>query len=104
MPWHQLTVTTTEQSAPKVAKHFTHLGAVSVTYMDAEDEPVYEPKIGETKIWTNTQVEALFELDVEPEDVKAAMNKNSKPLAIRGNTNSLKTKHGNARGWSFISR
>ena len=72
MPWHQLTVTTTEQSAPKVAKHFTHLGAVSVTYMDAEDEPVYEPKIGETKIWTNTQVEALFELDVEPEDVKAA--------------------------------
>ena len=80
MPWHQLTVTTTEQSAPKVAKHFTHLGAVSVTYMDAEDEPVYEPRIGETKIWTNTQVEALFELDIEPEDVKAAMNKKFKTI------------------------
>ncbi len=74
MPWHQLTITTTEKSAPKVAKYFSHLGAVSVTYMDTEDEPVYEPRIGETKIWTNTQVIALYELDVEPESVKAAIN------------------------------
>jgi ribosomal protein L11 methyltransferase len=80
MPWHQLTVTTTEKSAPKVAKHFTHLKAVSVTYLDAEDEPVYEPKIGETKIWTNTQVEALFELDVAPEFVKAEMNRKFKTI------------------------
>lgn len=80
MPWHQLTVTTTEKSAPKVAKHFTHLKAVSVTYLDAEDEPIYEPKIGETKVWTNTQVEALFELDVDPEFVKAEMNRKFKTI------------------------
>jgi ribosomal protein L11 methyltransferase len=75
MPWHQLTVTTTEKSAPKVAKYFTHLGAVSVTYLDAQDEPVYEPRIGETKIWTNTQVVALYELDVEMDAVQKAINK-----------------------------
>jgi len=39
--------------------------------MDAEDEPVYEPAIGETKIWSNTQVIALYELDAEPELIKS---------------------------------
>ena len=81
MAWHQLTVTTTEKSEPKVAKHFTHLKAVSVTYLDAEDEPVYEPKIGETKIWTNTLVEALFELNVDPEFVKSEMNRKFKTIS-----------------------
>ncbi len=82
MSWHQLSVISTEKSAPKIAKHFSHLGAVSVTYMDAEDEPVYEPRIGETKIWTNTQVIALYELDVEPETVTAAMNAKFKHHAL----------------------
>jgi len=38
--------------------------------MDAEDEPVYEPAIDETKIWSNTQVIALYELDADPERIK----------------------------------
>ncbi|MFZ2449636.1 MAG: 50S ribosomal protein L11 methyltransferase [Methylovulum miyakonense] len=71
MPWHQITVTTPEHLAPTLADFFDRQGAVSVTYMDAEDEPVYEPAIGETKIWTRTQVIALFELDSEPETIKA---------------------------------
>lgn len=71
MAWHQISVITDEHTAPKLADFFDHLGAVSVTYMDAEDEPVYEPAIGETKIWRNTQVIALYELDAEPELIKS---------------------------------
>ena len=70
MAWHQISVITNENIAPKLAELFSHLGAVSVTYMDAEDEPVYEPAIGETKIWSNTQVIALYELDADPELIK----------------------------------
>jgi len=70
MAWHQISVITNENIAPQLADFFSHLGAVSVTYMDAEDEPVYEPAIGETKIWSNTQVIALYELDAEPELIK----------------------------------
>ena len=70
MAWHQISVITNENIAPKLADFFSDLGAVSVTFMDAEDEPVYEPAIGETKIWSNTQVIALYELDVEPELIK----------------------------------
>jgi len=70
MAWQQISVITDEDSAPKLADFFDSLGAVSVTYMDAEDEPVYEPAIGETKIWSNTQVIALYELDAQPELIK----------------------------------
>ena len=79
MPWHQISVITSEDLAPRLADLFDKLGAVSVTYMDAEDEPVYEPAIGETKIWTNTEVIALYELDTEPTLIKARFNALFKP-------------------------
>jgi ribosomal protein L11 methyltransferase len=78
MAWHQISVITNENTAPKLADFFDHLGAVSVTYMDAEDEPVYEPAIGETKIWSNTQVIALYELDADIAHVKTAVLANFK--------------------------
>jgi ribosomal protein L11 methyltransferase len=74
MAWQQITVITDEQTAPEIAELFSDLGAVSVTYMDAEDEPVYEPAIGETKIWSNTQVIALYELDADIEGVNERMH------------------------------
>jgi len=75
MAWQQITVITDEKTAPEVADLFSDLGAVSVTYMDAEDEPVYEPAIGETKIWSNTEVIALYELDADIEDVSARVRR-----------------------------
>jgi ribosomal protein L11 methyltransferase len=75
MAWHQISVITQENIAPQLADYFSNLGAVSVTYMDAEDEPVYEPAIGETKIWSNTQVIALYELDADPELIKTQIYK-----------------------------
>ena len=71
MAWHQISVITNENIAPQLADFFSNLGAVSVTYMDAEDEPVYEPAIGETKIWSNTQVIGLYEMDAEPALIKS---------------------------------
>lgn len=73
MSWHQISVITDEDTAPRIADLFSNLGAVSVTYMDAEDEPVYEPAIGETKIWSNTQVIALFEIDVDPKSIQTQL-------------------------------
>jgi len=43
MAWHQISVTTDENTAPQLADFFSNLGAVSVTYMDAEDEPFMSP-------------------------------------------------------------
>ncbi len=73
MTWHQLSVITDKKNAPQVSDFFNQLGAVSVTYMDAEDHPVYEPKPGETEIWAFTKVIALFEMTVDPELVKSLL-------------------------------
>jgi len=66
MAWHQISVVSNEASAPGISDFFSEIGAVSVTYMRAEAEPVYEPAIGETKIWAHTKTIALFELDASP--------------------------------------
>jgi ribosomal protein L11 methyltransferase len=70
MAWHQLNVVTDETTAPLLSDFFSELGAVSVTYSDAEDEPVYEPAIDQTVIWSNTKVTALFELDSDPDIIQ----------------------------------
>ncbi len=83
MAWQQFSIITDEETAPKIAAYLEKQGAVSVTYMDAEDEPVYEPAIGETKIWTNTQVLALYELDIDIERVKALVLKKFRNYPLR---------------------
>jgi len=73
MAWHQISVVSNETSASDISDFFSELGAVSVTYMSAESQPVYEPNIGETKIWERTQTIALFELDASPELIKTLL-------------------------------
>jgi ribosomal protein L11 methyltransferase len=70
MAWHQLSLITDESTAPQLSDFFSELGAVSVTYSDAQDEPVYEPAIDQTVIWKQTRVTALFELDADPDVVQ----------------------------------
>ena len=70
MSWKQLSVITDQQHAPALSDLFSQLGAVSVTYLDALDEPLYEPELGETKIWEQTRVVALFEMSVHAEVVE----------------------------------
>ena len=50
MAWQQFSVITNEDTAPLLADFFSDAGSVSVTYMDAEDQPIYEPAIGETPV------------------------------------------------------
>lgn len=42
---------------------FAH-GALAVTFTDALDEPVLEPKPGELKLWRRTRLEALFSAEL----------------------------------------
>jgi len=70
MAWRQLSVVTDESTAPQLSDFLSELGAVSVTFSDAEDEPVYEPALDQTIIWSNTKVTALFELDADPDVVQ----------------------------------
>ncbi len=70
MAWHQITVVSNKATANDISEFFSELGAVSVTFMSAASKPVYEPDLGETRIWEQTKTIALFELDASPEIIK----------------------------------
>lgn len=63
MPWIQISITTNSQQCETVESVLLEQGAVSVTLADAVDTPIYEPQPGETPLWPNTTVTALFEPD-----------------------------------------
>jgi ribosomal protein L11 methyltransferase len=49
------------------------LGATSVTYVDACDDPVLEPLPGEFRLWPNTRLRALFPADTDAPAVAKAL-------------------------------
>lgn len=73
MSWQQLSVTAEKTSVERLSDLISDLGAASVTYQDAEDHPVYEPKPGETLIWDHTRVVGLFTMDYDLDLVKAVI-------------------------------
>lgn len=70
MAWHQISIVSDARLTDELSDFLTELGAVSVTYMNADSQPVYEPEIGETKIWQQTKTIALFELDYVVGDIE----------------------------------
>lgn len=69
MPWLQLRLATTPDDAETLEDQLLALGAVSVTFMDAEDQPIFEPDLGTTPLWRNTHVLALFEADQDADSL-----------------------------------
>lgn len=61
MAWIQLKADTTQDRAETLSNLLLELGAVSVTFEDPEDVPLYEPAPGETPLWANTRVVGLFD-------------------------------------------
>lgn len=71
MPWLQLRLAIAPEQAPALEDALLGVGAVSVTFMDAEDQPIFEPDLGTTPLWSNTHLLALFEADVDESDLLA---------------------------------
>ncbi len=63
MAWQQLSVITVQALCEPIADLLTRLGALSVSFDDAGNQPLYEPRPGETPIWQKTRVTALFAAD-----------------------------------------
>ncbi|RLA03657.1 MAG: 50S ribosomal protein L11 methyltransferase [Gammaproteobacteria bacterium] len=61
MTWLQIAVEVSGDRVEEVSEAFNTIGALSVTVLDAGDEPLLEPAPGETPLWSNTRVIALFD-------------------------------------------
>ncbi|KHL70778.1 ribosomal protein L11 methyltransferase [Pseudomonas flexibilis] len=71
MPWLQVRLAITPDQASFYEDALLDVGAVSVTFMDAEDQPIFEPDLGTTPLWSHTHLLALFEGDADGEQVLA---------------------------------
>jgi ribosomal protein L11 methyltransferase len=61
MAWLQISVEVPGDQAEMISEAFSTIGALSVTVLDAGDEPLLEPAPGETPLWLNTRIIALFD-------------------------------------------
>lgn len=73
MAWLQLILPSNREQATALEDALLDAGAVSVTLQDNADEPVLEPGVGETPLWSETKVVALFTEDAAIEIVLATL-------------------------------
>ena len=74
MPWLQAHLTVTREQSPLIELLFENLGALSVTLLDAADEPMLEPAPGETPLWTSTRITGLFDGSTNPDRLRSLID------------------------------
>jgi len=82
MPWIQIKINSTGAHAETLSDALMEAGAVSVTFQDTHDNPVYEPLPGETLLWGDTDVIGLFDAETDMADVVAELRQH--PLLQSG--------------------
>ena len=73
MPFLQLTIDIGKRDPQPIEDALFSAGAVSVTLLDAADDPVLEPAPGQTPLWPTVVVRALFDADADPEQIAASL-------------------------------
>ncbi|WP_075182934.1 50S ribosomal protein L11 methyltransferase [Pantoea sp. 1.19] len=73
MPWIQLKINTTGALAEALGDALMACDAVSVTFEDTHDTPVFEPLPGETRLWGDTDVIGLFDAETDMAAVVAML-------------------------------
>ena len=73
MSFFELTVQVAKQQLESIDSILTQAGAVGVTFVDAKDAPIYEPKPGEMPLWNDIKLIALFEQEATMQSASQAL-------------------------------
>ncbi len=73
MDWMQLTLKTSKEKADLVSEILMGLESVSITFSDTYDDEIFEPPVGETPLWPDTTIKALFDLEADQAHVQAML-------------------------------
>ena len=74
MSWLQAHLTVDKEQAPLIEALFESLGALSVTLVDAEDEPMLEPAPGAQPLWSRTRVTGLFAANQDADGLRSRID------------------------------
>ncbi len=75
MPWIQLKINSQAEYAEQIGDMLSANGAQAVTFVDAKDTPMYEPKPGEIMLWPDTQITGLYDANYDMQQVIAQLSK-----------------------------
>ena len=73
MSWKQISFEVKKSETDLVSEVLMGLGSVSITYSDALDDAIYEPPVGQTPLWDNVKVNALFSSEVNQKSIEASI-------------------------------
>lgn len=73
MPWLELHLRLPATDYQQVESALDAAGALAQTLTDAEDNPVLEPAPGQTPLWPQLKVQALFAAEQDPLDLLCAL-------------------------------
>lgn len=82
MPWLQLTFETTPDDAEQFSDLLSEAGANAVTFLDSADQPLYEPPVGETPLWSRTRIIGLFDASANMDAVLDHVRKSITPKPL----------------------
>jgi len=82
MSWLELKLRTTRDDADALEALLWESGAVSVTMTDAEDEPLFEPGVGETPLWSDLVLTGLYAGDSDAHEIQLALLNIWSPKAL----------------------
>lgn len=74
MGWLQLHLVAARDRVTALEEALLAVGAVAVTLGDHRDTPILEPGVGETPLWPEVELSALFEEDSDPGRIHAALD------------------------------
>lgn len=73
MSWLQLEFIASPNTIEALETALFGVGCVSVTLLSESDEPVLEPRPGETPLWERIRCQALFALEIDLQKVRQAL-------------------------------
>ena len=76
MNWQQLKIQIHPDHLDFIEAQLLSAGAVSITYLDAEDQPIFQIELGSTPLWDNLVLCALFEESTELDSLMAWLREN----------------------------
>jgi ribosomal protein L11 methyltransferase len=74
MIWKQISFEVKKSETDLVSEVLIGLGSLSITYSDALDDAIYEPPVGQTPLWDNVKVIALFSSEVNQKSIEISIS------------------------------
>ena len=74
MAWIQFICHTSPDQAEALSDALSECGAAAVSFEDDADQPIYEPDLGETPLWMETRLTALFDAETDQQHVLTTLN------------------------------